>query len=117
LTSSTEVLWLANKRVNDAIFREYYWHNYAQKRIENKVATKLLIEPTARSDWDTDINVWRETRRHPLIKNTPSSFVLFEDKVIIYTPSKDEPYGVFIQNQSVKDLFEKIFVNLWKQAK
>lgn len=117
LQSKSEILWLANKKIHDKIFKEYYWHNYAQKRIQKKIPLKLLIEPTKDKDWNTDSKVWRETKRSKLVGNFISSFIIFDnDKVIIYSLDKKQLFGVFIQNKTTKESFEKIFKEFWKEA-
>jgi sugar-specific transcriptional regulator TrmB len=67
LESKTDICWLINKQMADKMFKDYYWHNYAQKRIEKKIPIKLLIEPTKDADWNTDKSVLRATRRHSVI--------------------------------------------------
>lgn len=117
LESDSEILWLVNRDMSDKVFFGYYWHNYAKKRITNKIPIKLLIECTQKKDWDTDKNVWRETRKNKLVKNIESSFVLFDDKIIIYSMVGEQLFGLFIQNLSMKNFFEIIFYNLWNNSK
>lgn len=114
LDSSSEILWMANKDISDKIFQGYYWHNYANKRIGKKIPIKLVIEPTDKTDWDTDRTVLRETRRNPLMQKSKSSFVLFDDKIIIYSMEGEKLQGVFIQDKAMKEFFEKIFYEFWK---
>jgi len=117
LQSKSEILWIANKSLYDKTFQGYYWRNYAQKRIERKIPIKLLIEPIKETDWNTDKKVWRETKRNKFAENLTSSFVIFDDKIIIYSLEEGNIFGVFIQNISTKKSFEKMFYNLWDEAK
>jgi hypothetical protein len=117
LESKSEILWIANKSLYDKVFQGYYWHNYAQKRIEKKIPIKLLIEPIKEIDWNTNKKVWRETKRSRFVENLNSSFVIFEDKVIIYSLEEGNIFGVFIQNLSTKKSFERMFFELWIKAK
>jgi len=117
LNSSTEILWIANKNLSDKVFQGFYWHNYKQKRLEKKIPIKLLIEPTEEKDWNTNKKDWRETRRLSLVKEMASSMVLFDNKVIIYSLSEGQFFGTFIQDTTTKSSLEKIFFNLWKQAR
>jgi len=58
-------------------------------------------------------------KKSSLLRNqehVDSSFVLFDDKVIIYSLVEDELYGVFLQNKAVKDFFEKMFYEFWDKA-
>lgn len=117
LESKSEILWLANKETSDKIFQGYYWHNYAKKRIQKKIPIKLIIEPTKQKDWDTDKKIFRETRRNSLADKEKSSFVLFDDKIIIYSLIEDKLQGVFIQDKATKQLFEKMFYDFWERSK
>lgn len=117
LKSQTEILWLCNKEISDRLFYGFYWHNYAKKRIEKKISIKLLIEPTPEQDWDTNKKALRETRRNKILESLSSSFVLFDDKILIYSMKEEQLQGILIQNQSIKESFESIFNLLWKIAK
>ncbi len=116
LESKSGIFWFANKEISDKIFQEYYWHNYAKKRISKKIPMKLLIEPTLKKDWDTDKKSLRETRRNKMVKGMLSSFVIFDDKVIIYSMKEEQLFGVFIRNRVIKSSFENIFLNLWNKS-
>jgi len=117
LSSKSEICWLCNKKISDEVFYGFYWHNYSKKRIEKKIPIKLIIEPTGDKDWNTNKKAWRETKRNNFAMDLDSSFVLFEDKVLIYSIEKENLQGVLIQNKLIKQMFEKIFNLFWKQSK
>lgn len=117
LDSQTDILWIANKSINDNVLQGYYWHNYAKKREENKIPIKLLIEPTNKKDWDTDIKSKRETRRSNIVKGMDSSFIMFDDNVIMYSLVGGDLFGILIKDKSIKESLEKMFYSFWKNGK
>ncbi|MBN2251675.1 MAG: hypothetical protein JW724_06350 [Candidatus Altiarchaeota archaeon] len=117
LNSKTEILWFCNREVSDKIFQGFYWHNYSQKRLERKIKIKLLIEPDNKIDWNTNNKFLRQTKRHIFLKNIKSCFVVFEDKVLIYSQEKEHLRGVLIQDNLIKEMFNGIFEKFWKESK
>jgi sugar-specific transcriptional regulator TrmB len=118
LKSSTEILWISNEKVHAQIFKDYYWENYAKKRIEAKVPLKLLIETkSTKPIWTTDRKEFRIVRNNVLVRDLDSAFAVFEDKVIVYTGEEESLFGVFIRNKALKIMFEKIFMHLWNEGK
>ena len=100
----------------DKIFKGYYWHNYAKKRIDKKIPIKLLVEETNDTDWNTDKKVWRELKRNKIMDKINSSFVVFDNKLVIYTAKDDQLFGVYIQNEEQVLLFKQLFYHLWKEC-
>lgn len=116
LEASTDVRWLANEKTHNELFKEYYWLNYAEKRAEHKIPIKLLVNTDIKRHlWSTGKKELREVRKTLFVNNLYSSFVVFDDKVLLYSIGKDF-HGVLIQDIELKKLFESIFDNLWKDA-
>lgn len=116
LNSKTEILWIANQKKHDAVFRDYYWENYGKKRSENKIPIKILIEPELKKYWSTDHGALRQTRMHEFVKNLNSSIVLFDDNVAIYTVDEENLSGVLIKNIFIKKMFERLFNDYWTSS-
>ncbi|MFH1503730.1 MAG: helix-turn-helix domain-containing protein [Candidatus Diapherotrites archaeon] len=117
LSSKSVILWFCNRNMSDKIFQGFYWHNYSQKRIQNKIPIKLLIEPDNQKDWDTNKKLLRNTRRNAILDNLKSSFVVFDNNVIIYSMENENLYGLLIKNDLIKEMFGRYFNFLWKQSK
>jgi sugar-specific transcriptional regulator TrmB len=116
LSSDSEILWLCNREISDDLFQEFYWHNYSKKRIEKDIPIKLLFEPDNKKDWDTNKKEKRETRKSKFVNGLASSFVLFDDKILIYSMEEGQLQGVLIQNSVTKEMFSKIFDLLWNSS-
>jgi len=118
LLSKTEILWLANIKQHINLFKDYYWQNYALKRAEKKIPIKLMIDSkTKLKTWSTNKKLQRYAKQSDFVNNINSSFAVFDDKIIIYSLDQDQPYGVFIQNPTLKNMFEQIFMHHWNNAK
>jgi HTH-type transcriptional regulator, sugar sensing transcriptional regulator len=117
LDSKAEISWFCNRKMSDKIFEEFYWHNYSQKRLKKKIKIKLLIEPDDKKDWNTSKEFMRQTKRSDFIKGVKSSFVIFEDKVLIYSQEEENLRGVLIQDNLIKGMFKGIFEKFWKESK
>jgi len=117
LNSKTEILWAADQESSEGIFKDFYWDNYGRKRVENKINLKLMMEPSEKK-WEkvykTSKDWLRETKINKIMKNTECSFALFDDKIIFYSTTKEEPFGVLIKNKEIKELIAKMFLKFWK---
>jgi HTH-type transcriptional regulator, sugar sensing transcriptional regulator len=117
LESKSEILWTINKSFADKIFYGYYWHNYAQKRIDKRIPIRLLIESTKDRDWDTDKSVKRMTRRHGMMNNELTSFLVYDNVVIIFSQQEENLNGTAIKDIIIADFFKKVFEKFWSEAK
>lgn len=116
LASSTELLWIDNMAKAEARFDEHYWLNMAQKRSQKDIPLKMITEPTDKTHWNTDTSIDRETKQASIVNDLNASFLLFEDKAILYSFDEEQLFGVYIQNQSIKDSLEQIFWTIWDNA-
>lgn len=118
LESKSEIYWAFNLENNKTILEDHYWDNYAVKRIEKKIPIKLLFEKSPKEKlYQTNKKQIRESKHNKLLSNTSTSFVLFDDKIILYTTEKDNLFGVFIKNKEIKEFLERVFMNIWKISK
>lgn len=116
LASREDILWIANKQVQDKIFTEHFWLNYAQRRLEKKIPLKLLCEPTKEQGWESNKKELRENRQHPFIQNQESSLVIFGNQLLMYTANKGHCYGIHIVDASLTRFFAELFRLLWEDA-
>lgn len=119
LRSKTELLWFASEEINKMVFEEYYHENFVVKRVEAKIPLKLLTYGSNKVRlWQSDKNNLREVRLLKMAENIKSSsFVVFEDKVIIFSFDKDNLFGILIKNTIVQGMFKEIFLDYWKKSK
>ncbi len=118
LRSKTELLWLASEEINKSIFEDYYHENYVLKRVEAKISLRLLTYSTNRKIWHSDKQSLREVRLLKFIEPIKSaSFVVFEDKVILFSFNKDNLFGILIKNNIIKEMFRSIFLDYWRRSR
>ena len=122
LESKTPLLFIVNYNIAHEIFRDFDFYNYTLKRVENKIPLILLVNSVKLSReekeiWSSDKKQLRETRFNPEIEKIPSTFIIFENKVIIFNMSKDNPIGLLIEDQLIKKSHEAIFYYLWEKSK
>ncbi|MBT5022827.1 winged helix-turn-helix transcriptional regulator [Candidatus Woesearchaeota archaeon] len=122
LTTKKELLWIANYHEWHKVLENHQFFNYTLKRIEKKIKLKILIEKKGipKKDiqvWKSDKKELRETKTHSAVKNIPSSYVIFDDKVIIFNLDKKELKCVLIEDKSINKSQSAMFNELWKNAK
>jgi len=115
LSSTTPIYWVEPDIISKNVMKEYKMENYIKKRIQAKIPLKMISDAhdKARKEmFKSDKKEMRETRFNESIKNFDASFLIYNNKVAIYSV-KGDIIAIIIESEQIKDMFQKIFNLLW----
>jgi sugar-specific transcriptional regulator TrmB len=100
-------------------FLPHFHLQYRRRRKEKNIRVKVLTEKTdvTKKMKRKDKEELRETRFSNKIKGFNTSLFIYGNKIAYIMATENEQIGVIIENRDIAQFQEKIFNDMWKQAK
>lgn len=97
------------------IMGDYFWENYTQKRIANKIRVRMIFNPSLRDFRNKLKNKFTEIKYFKQDFEPLTETHIQEDKVAIVVWT-EEPILFLIKDKFVADNYRQYFKNIWKKA-
>jgi len=118
LIKTKKEIWVYGSTKMQISLMEFYFPNFIQRRIKERIKTKVITEKSSASISINRNNKkeLRETKFLPENLDLPNVINIYGDKVAILS-FKENLLGIIIENKSFAETQRTIFNLLWKIAK